>query len=141
MIRKYLSIFVGIVSGVIVLFLIELIGHLIFRPPNNIDYTDIEALKQHTKNAPVFIFIMLIIAYSIGSFIGGFIAGLLSKEKKTDNAVTVGGILLGFGTYSLFSLPHPTWVIICSLLVFIPFSWIGGKTAERKKSKKEMSEN
>lgn len=141
MLRKYLSIFVGIISGVIILFLIELIGHLIAPPPINIDYKDINALKDYTKHAPIIIFVMLIIAYSVGSFVGGLIAGLLSKEKKTDNAVTVGGILLGLGTYNLFSLPHPTWVIVIALLVFIPFSWFGGRIAEKKKNKSSSASN
>ncbi len=138
MIRKYISIFVGIISGVITLFLIELIGHLLYPPPTDFDFKDVEALKEYTKSAPIIVFIILILAYAIGSFIGGLITGIISKEKKIDNAVTVGGILLGLGTYNLFSMPHPTWVIICALIVFIPFSWYGGKLSDKKSGTKKI---
>jgi len=131
MIRNILSIIAGIVAGIIVLFCVELVGHLI-SPPPAFDVNDLEAMKAYTANAPAFIFIMLILAYMAGSFAGGFIAGSIARQKKLDNALTVGGVLLGLGTYNLFSLPHPTWVIVFGIVVFIPCAWIGGKLAEKR---------
>lgn len=133
--NKVVAISLGTLSGIAVLFIIETIGHLIAPPPLNIDFNDIDAIKNYTKNAPVIVFLMLILAYALGSFVGGYIAGKLSKEKKTDNALSVGGILLGLGTFNLFSLPHPTWVIVLGLIVFIPFALFGGKLAEKRKAK------
>lgn len=135
--RKFIAVATGTVSGIVTLFLIETTGHLMSPPPADININDMEAIKAYTANAPVIVFVMLIIAYALGSLLGGYIAGLLSTDKKMDNALSVGGILLGLGTFNLFSLPHPTWVIVVALIVFIPFSWIGGRLSEKKEQKGE----
>jgi hypothetical protein len=131
MLRNILSIVAGVLVGIIVLFCVELTGHLI-SPPPAINFNDIEAMKAYTANAPSIVFIMLIAAYMAGSFVGGLVAGTIAKQKKLDNALSVGGILLGLGTYNLFSLPHPMWVVVSGIIVFIPFAWIGGKLAENR---------
>lgn len=136
MIRNILSIVFGIVSSFIVILLIETIGHYISPPPVNFDLNKQDELKTYIESAPAIVFIMVLIAYAVGSFIGGLVAALIATDNKNGKALTVGGILLGLGVINLIMIPHPIWMIILGLAVFIPFAYIGGKIGIKLTTKK-----
>lgn len=80
--RKFLSILLGIILGSIAVFIVETIGHLIFPPPAGIDVTDPEQLKQVIEQLPIGALIFVLLAWAIGSFVGGYVT---SKVAKTDS--------------------------------------------------------
>ncbi|MEI6487568.1 MAG: hypothetical protein WCP52_01325 [Bacteroidota bacterium] len=71
-------------------------------------------------------------------WVGGMVASSLATTKKTANAISVGGILLGLGAFNLFSIPHPIWVIILALLVFFPCSYLGSVVSNKLFSKEKI---
>ena len=79
---------------------------------------------------------MILFIYALGCFTGGIVAACVATEKKIAKAVTVGGIALGFGIYSLINEGHPMWVIIASLFIFLPFAYLGGLYGMKNSSKK-----
>ena len=66
------------------------------------------------------------------------VASVIAIEKKYNKAITVGGILMGLGVFNLVTIPHPTWVVILALLVFLPFAYFGGKLGIKLSSKKKL---
>ncbi len=136
MIRKIIAIVIGLIASFIVIELIESIGYTIYPIPEGIDIRNIEALKTYISNAPTNVFLIIILGYAIGSFVGGFVSAWITKEEKIKTATTLGGILMGIGAINLFTIPHPIWVIVVALLVFIPFSYFGGKLGIKISEKK-----
>lgn len=115
--------------------IIQVLGHLIDPPPANIDLTDIEAINNYIASAPVIVFVIVIFSYFIGSFVGAFSSVFVSKEKHMSHAINIGGILMGLGAINLFTIPHPIWMIVISLLVFLPAAYLGARLAIKIKMK------
>jgi uncharacterized membrane protein YeaQ/YmgE (transglycosylase-associated protein family) len=114
----------------LVIGLVEALGHKLFPIPQEITQTaemqDTEALFA-LISPEILLFVLL--AYIIGSFIGGFIASLIGKQ--TMLAVISGSVLMLGGVINLFMIPHPIWFVLVSMLVYIPFALIGGLLAKK----------
>lgn len=131
MIRNILSVIAGILSSFTVIVIVESIGHYISPMPAEVHINNPDAIKSYIETAPAIVFIMVILAYVLGSFTGGLIAALIATKNKNIKALTVGGILMGLGIFNLITIPHPAWVTILALSVFIPFAYLGGKLGEK----------
>jgi hypothetical protein len=137
MIRNVLSTFLGLITGIFIIFSLEVLSHIIYPMPAGLNISDMEAIKLYTASAPVSVFILLILSYAIGSLIGGLTAAAVASKNKMSKAITVGGILMGLGAYNLLMIPHPVWTIIISIFLFIPCSYLGGYLGIKVSSRKE----
>jgi len=136
MIRNILSIIVGLLIAIVVMQLIQILGHLMYPPPIDIDVTDPEAIKHYITLSPTIVFVIVILSYALGSFFGAFVSTFIAKEKHIPHAINIGGVLMGLGAINLFTIPHPTWMIVISLIVFLPFAYFGGWLGLRIKAKR-----
>lgn len=137
MFKNILSVILGLVSSFIIIVLLESINHIIYPLPSNIDFNDMEAVKTFAGKAPNIVFVIVILAYALASFVGGLVSSAIAPKNKMSKAITVGGILMGLGAYNLFMIPHPVWTIVISIFVFIPCSYLGGFTGIRISSQKK----
>src|SRR5688500_8274948 len=118
-IRNILSVVVGIVVGIFFIIIGEALI-LISNPfPAEIDMQDTEALKTFIASSPVSLHLIKLLIYALACFIGSLIASSIAHDKKMNKAMTLGGIFMGVGMFSLITL-HPIWVVICSVFVFLP---------------------
>ena len=77
MVRNFLAIIAGIISCVIMIFAIEIIGNSI--RPIPVDIYDRVAVENYVKNdAPKSFYLLILLAYAIGSFAGAFVTSLIS---------------------------------------------------------------
>jgi hypothetical protein len=97
---------------------------------------DREALKTYITTAPASLHLIILCNYALACFAGGLIASSIAIDKKMSKAMSLGGIFMGVGMFSLINL-HPLWVVICSIFIFLPFAYLGGmmsvKISEKKK--------
>jgi len=136
MVKNVLSVIIGLVASSFIIFALEVIGHIIYPAPADLDLNNMEAVKVFASAAPPIVFVLVIISYAVGSLVGGLVAAAIAVKNKMTKAITVGGILMGLGAYNLFMIPHPIWTIIISIFLFIPCSWIGGMWGIKISSKK-----
>ena len=127
MMRNILSVIVGLIASFFVIEVIEIIGYKIYPPTTNLNFNNPDSFREYVSNAPNIIFILVILGYALGSLAGGFVASVIASVNKMTKAIAVGGVLMGLGLFNLFNIPHPTWVIISALIVFIPFAYFGGE--------------
>lgn len=135
--KNILAVVLGLIASFIIILLLEGVGHAIYPPPADLDINDIDAIKAFTSTAPSIVFILVIIAYAVGSIIGGLVSAVVAVNNKMSKAITVGGILMGLGAYNLFMIPHPIWTIVISIFVFIPCSYAGGYWGIKVSAKKK----
>lgn len=127
--KRILAVLAGLITGMIVIGLVEYISHQIYPPPADFDYTNKEALAELMKNIPVGALIIVIIAWAAGSFAGGFVASKIGREKGITLGLIVGAILMLAGIINMLMIPHPIAFWIGGLTVYLPFSYWGAKTA------------
>ncbi|MBL4715766.1 MAG: hypothetical protein COC01_03635 [Bacteroidetes bacterium] len=133
MLRNSLSIAAGIITGGILIFLVEKLGHTIYPHPADFDYTDKEALAELIQNAPIGALLFVILAWTVGSFGGGLVASLISNEAKMRKALIVGVVLMLLGIMNMMMIPHPLWFWALGLAVYLPMAYLGGKIGEHFK--------
>jgi hypothetical protein len=135
--RNALSVFLGVLTGIFIIFSLEIVSHIIYPIPEGTDLNNADAINAYTSAAPVIVFILLVVSYSLGSLVGGLVSSSVATLNKMTKSITTGGILMGLGVYNLFMIPHPVWTIIVSIFLFIPCSYLGGYLGIRISSKKE----
>ena len=129
--KKSLSIIAGIVTGFIVIMITEAVTHKIYPLPKGFDLSkaDDETMKFIMEMLPRGAYLMILLGFALGSFSGGLVSSLLSQ--KIQQPLIVGlAIMLG-GIVNCFMIPHPLWLVITSLFMYVPFAFVGGKIGIR----------
>jgi uncharacterized protein YacL len=125
MIKNVLYVLSGVIIGGAVIYLVESIGHKIYPLPENFDWTDTEVIENHIASLPIGAFVIVLLAYILGSFAGGFMTALY-KNSGLANVIAVGVILLLLGLLNLLMIQHPTWFLVVSLMTYLPSAYVGG---------------
>jgi uncharacterized membrane protein YeiB len=135
--RNLIAVVVGVVVSIIIIVIGEALAHIMNPLPEGINMNDPEAFKSFVTNAPVSLHLIILLNYALACFVGGLIASSIAIDNKMNKAMSLGGIFMGVGMFSLISLAHPTWVIISSVLVFLPFAYLGGRMSLKISNQKK----
>jgi hypothetical protein len=75
---------------------------------------------------------MFFLAHALGSLLGGLIAALIARSRKTALALVVGAVHLAGGLAAAFMIPAPVWFLGLDLVVaYLPMAWLGGTLGGR----------
>ncbi|MDP7447262.1 MAG: hypothetical protein QF689_01625 [Candidatus Latescibacteria bacterium] len=127
MIRALLGVFGGLALAMTMVFVLEGIGHQMYPPPADLDPTDREAFAAAVAAMPVMALVMVLIAYSLGTFAGAWLAARVGG--RPFYAFLVGGVMTLAGMTNLIAVPHPLWFTIVGTLIFLPSAWVAGRLA------------
>ena len=135
--RNILATICGVIVSLIVIIIGEGIAHAMNPLPAGVDMQNPDEFKKFISHAPISLHLIILGNYALACFTGALTAASIATEKKMNKAMSLGGIFMGVGMFSLVSLSHPMWVVIASVFVFLPFAYLGGKLSvnisDRKK--------
>lgn len=129
--RSIIAILAGVVAGLVTISVVQMLGHMIFETPPNLDMNDREALIAYMERVPIGSLLMVLLSYAGGAFLGGLVAARIAFNNRLLHAMIVGGLLLLAGIANFIMLPHPTWFIVASVAAFISMAYVGGLTGRR----------
>lgn len=116
MLRTILAIITGIIAGMVVIALVETLGHMVFPPPEGVNLKDPEALKSIMHTIPLGAKLSVLIAWGLGVFAGASLARRFSEGASFASWV-VGAVLLAFAGVTMVQIPHPIWMVIGAFVV------------------------
>ena len=116
MMRSAFAAIAGVVVGVIIVFIAESVGHMIFPPPEGVDLSDPEQLKAIMDEIPLGAKIAVLIAWGLGTF-GGGVTGVFLSGRKAWPAGVVAIVMLGAAGLTLYAIPHPIWMVAATVVV------------------------
>jgi hypothetical protein len=125
MLKGILGALGGLAAALVVIVAFQKVGQLIYPMPAGLDMKDKEAMGAWIKTLPVGAFLLLLAGYAAGSFTGGAVAVLISG--KLGPALAIGGVLTLSGLANVVMIPHPAWVAVASLALYLPMAWLGGR--------------
>jgi len=129
--RNILAVIIGWFGGSIVNMGLITLGHSVMPIPN-VDPNDMKALAEAMPTLEPSFFTFPFLGHALGTLVGAFIAGMISKTATMRSALIVGVLFLLGGITINVMLPGPVWFTIADIaLAYIPMAWIGGKIAER----------
>jgi hypothetical protein len=121
----------GIILGGSVISLVEMASP--HTPPAGMNVNDAEKLGGWIATLPASAFLILLLAYFLGSAVGGWVANLLAAKSHYRPALIVGFWLFVAGIMNLIAIPHPLWFSILSSLIYFAGAWVGGRMVARAK--------
>jgi hypothetical protein len=125
----------GLGTAFVVILLLEAALHLVFAMPTGSSAVDPSSLDRAMRAIPTLAFVGLLVAYMIGSFAGGMTAALVVDGRSNRPSVVTGIALTIAGAVSVFTMYHPTWFRVASLLTYLPFSYLGCLAARGRKAR------
>ncbi len=115
--KKLWGVLVGLVAAVVVVLSVEMLSHMIYPPPANIDPDDYEAMAALVEKAPLGALIIVIIGHLIGVFVGIVISLKITKDKSA--AYIVIGLFLILTVMNLYMIKHPIWFVVSDISAVI----------------------
>ncbi len=123
------AVLAGILSGGIVISLVEMASP--HTPPAGMNVNDADQLSAWIATLPASAFLILLLAYFLGSAVGGWVANRIAAKSHYRPALIVGFGLFVAGIMNLIAIPHPLWFSILSSLIYFVGAWIGGRMVAR----------
>ncbi|WP_066510494.1 hypothetical protein [Rufibacter sp. DG15C] len=131
MFKSIFAVLTGVVTGFLTIFLVELVAQQVYPVPSEVNLQDPEAMGTYLASAPMGSLMLVLLAYALGSFLGGMVAARLAKSRKMMHALLVGFLLLLACVANFYLLPHPIWFIISSVIIYPLMSFFGGAMGSR----------
>jgi hypothetical protein len=127
-----LAVVVALLMAFAVISVAQMLTAYVVAPPSAQVMGDPTAMRHYMMNVPPLGYIMVVIGWIVGAFAAGFIVTKMSRRESPGMTLPliVGGVMTLGAIVNFVALPHPIWFVIVGLLVFIPFSLIGHKTAK-----------
>jgi len=131
MAKKIISVVVAALAAFVVIYAVEALGHAVYPPPAGVDWKNPEAIRAYVAGLPLGAFGFVLLAYAVGSLVGGALATLISGRASVVPGLVVGGLLMVAGVANLSVVPHPLWFAIVSTLLYLPLAWLGSSALIR----------
>jgi hypothetical protein len=131
MFRKILAVLLGVLVAGLVITVVEGASHALWPPPPNLDLSRPEDMARLMEVVPLPAKIAVLVAWGLGSFAGGAVAARRAPDWPRGAASVVGGVHMAGGIATLAMIPHPAWMVVGSVLVFLPSALLGAHLARR----------
>lgn len=97
--KKIFPIVSGFIVSSAVMMIFEYTNSKVYPFPEGFDTNNIEQVRQFAKEMPWQAYILVLLGWTIGGFIGGFTAEKISREEKFKNGLILA-ILLGIAGFT-----------------------------------------
>ena len=115
--RSVLSVVIGLVTAVTISDIVELIGDRMYPPSVIADGATAEAILEARRAAPPGAFVMVLVAWYLGTSTGAGVAAYLASRFRWRHGWIVAGILLLAAIVEMFWTWHPTWFRLSAFIV------------------------
>ncbi|MDW3648089.1 MAG: hypothetical protein R8P61_13560 [Bacteroidia bacterium] len=130
LLRNILAVIAGLIIGGLVNMGLISLGPSIIPPPEGMDPSDMESLKEFMPQMEFRHFIFPFLAHALGTLVGAFTAAKLAISKHMSLGLIVGAFFLIGGIMMVVQLPSPMWFNIVDLVgAYFPMGYLGAKLA------------
>jgi hypothetical protein len=119
MMRKLLAAVIGVIVAMITIWLVEMLGHVVYPPPGDIEFGKPEEVREFMASLPIGSILFVGAAWAAGTFLGTVAGALVSGSKALPYAIVVGGIVLAGAITMLLIIPHPWWFTVAAPISII----------------------
>ena len=128
-IRSILAVIVGVLVAFVLIACVEIIGMRVYPPPDGMNAASLESIRAAMARIPLGALLFVLLAYTVGSVAGGWVAARFAPSAKMAHAMTVAALLFGAGLMNLMTIPHPPWFWVTSSLIYWLGAWSGAQAA------------
>ena len=115
----------GVVVAMLVVWLVQTIGHAVYTPPAGLDTQDLDAMRAYVATLPLGAFLFVIASYFIGTLAGTCAACAIGTMLPRVFAILIGCLMLIATAMNVAMIPHPTWFIVAAVVAIVAGAWLG----------------
>lgn len=131
-VRNIIAVIAGFIMGSIVNMSIVMLSAYVIPPPEGIDPTNMEALKESMHLFKPYHFLFPFLAHALGTLVGAGVAAAIAVSHKMNLALGIGAFFMLGGLINVFLLPAPTWFILLDLtFAYLPMAHLGAQLAQK----------
>ncbi len=132
MLRSVAAVVLGLLVGMIVIGLIEMVSILIFPLPVGLNMNDPAAVKAAMANIPRGALLLVLLAWVLGTLASSGVAVLIARRAPWVYATILGIFFLLCAVANMLMIPHPAWFWALSLVLFLPAAFLGAFLVPRR---------
>ncbi len=125
-VRGVLAVIAGIVLAMLMVAVIESIGHAVYPPPESLDFTKPDQVREYIEKLPLGAFLFVLTGWIGGTFCGGLVAAWIGRTKPMVFSMIVGAFVLAATIANLTMIPHPAWMAIIGILGIVVAAVLAG---------------
>lgn len=133
--RLILATVAGLVAAFITIMAVEFMGATLHPPPPGLDITRPEDMATLMASMPMTAMAVVVLAWILGAFDGGLVAGLIARGRGRIPALVIGGLVVLGVLANSRMIPHPMWMLATGILLPIPAAlagaWLAGRLTRR----------
>jgi hypothetical protein len=123
--KRIIAAVAAVASFMLVVIAGELLNSKIYPMPATIDNKDVIAIEAWSQTQSIGMWLLLLLTYLVASIVAGIVLRVIHKEYIRSVPTAVGVALTVVGAINFFSRPHPVWVIVVGLFLFLPGVFLG----------------
>ena len=132
--RSIFGVIIGLFVAILIISLVDYLSHVLFPLPAGVNPTDADQLRAAVGQIPVTAFLLMILGWGVGSFLGAWLAGRIAGRNPLIHGLVVTVILMITGIANMIMLPHPIWVWALGILAFLGCGYLGAKLSARTRA-------
>jgi len=127
--RSVAGVFFGACLAIGIIILVGQISGRMYPPPPGLDPSDRSAQAAFIASLPLGAFLMILLAWGLGTFAGALVCGKVAGRAKLAHGLVLATLLLVAGTSNMMVIPHPLWMWPSAFAVFAFAGAAGGRLA------------
>ena len=124
MLRDVAATVVGLAVAIAVIMGIQSIGHVIWPPPEGLDWNDTEVVQTYVSQLPFAALLFPILSYFLGALAGPVVASKIGTARPIVFGGIIGLVLLAFTIANLIQIPHPHWFSALAVAAVPVGAWL-----------------
>ena len=124
--RRVGAVILGIVLAFVIVQLAETGVHSLYPFPPGMNPKDMTAIKAFVATLPPTAFVLVLLGWLIGTFVGTFTAAKIGQSRFP--AYVVGGMLFVAGIVNALIIPQPMWFTAASLVIYVGATLVGAQS-------------
>jgi hypothetical protein len=122
----------GVGVAIVLVWLVEMIGHSIYPVPADLDTGDMDVMRAYVDTLPLGALLSVAIAWFLGALGGTFTACRIGSARPLAYVLVVGGVMFAGAAFNLTVIPHPLWFSILGIAGIFGGTWLGMTLGIRK---------
>lgn len=127
MLRKIGGVVAGLIAAFVTIFLVQMVGHLVFPVAGQPDLSDPVATRAFMASLSTGALVFVALAWLLGATAGAAVAASISGARWA--AWVIAGVIALSSIANVTMFPHPVWMQIAGIAAPLIGGWIGARFA------------
>jgi hypothetical protein len=135
MLRRIISVVIGVIIGIVIIFIGDSVCMRLHSPPPGLNPMDLVNFNAYVNSIPSYVMAIMFFFWMLSTFLGGMVAALINQPGWKNSALITGSILLAASILNMINISHPMWMVVAAVIFYIPMAYLGALIVSKSRDK------